>query len=219
MSAADCIVGVFAKAPRPGEVKTRLIPLLGPEGASALHRRLLEHALHTAHSAAVGAVELWCSPGTADPGLREVAALEGTSLLDQGDGTLGERMARAFLATLPRAPCCILIGADCPSLTAPDIIAAAAALQRHDAVIAPAEDGGYVLIGLRAGREVDVARLFEGIAWSTETVIQATRERLAALGLSWHELPTRWDVDRPEDYLRLLRQMPWLAMEQEGLSS
>ena len=205
------MVGVFAKAPRAGYVKTRLIPLLGPDGACVLHARLLAHALRTVSAAAIGPLELWCLPTITDPALQQAAALEGASLLDQGDGSLGKRMQRAFASTLLREPRCILLGADCPSLTVQDLRMAAAALDKYDAVLTPAEDGGYVLIGLQRGPQLALARLFDGIAWSTETVLQATRERFRELQLRWHELPTRWDVDRPEDYHRLVREMPALA--------
>ena len=205
-TSAECIVAVFAKAPRPGQVKTRLIPLLGAEGASALHRRLLEHSLRTARAASLSVIELWCAPDMEDAILGQCAALEGVSLLDQGPGSLGDRMGRAFQAMLARAPLCMLIGSDCPSLTGRDLIDAASVLAEPDcdAVFTPAEDGGYVLIGLKAPHPT----LFEGIPWSTGEVMQTTRVRLKELGLRWHELPTRWDVDRPEDYQRLLLEMP-----------
>lgn len=210
---ADCAIGIFAKAPRPGEVKTRLIPLLGAAGACALHVRLLAHTLRTARAAAIGPVELWCSPTSDDPELQKAAALEGASLLDQGDGILGKRMERAFQASLLRAPRAILLGADCPALSAQDLQDAAAALEAHDAVLTPAEDGGYVLIGLARGPKLDLPRLFAGIAWGTETVLRTTRQRFEEAQLQWCELTTRWDVDRPDDYQRLVREMPAFAVE------
>jgi hypothetical protein len=119
--------------------------------------------------------------------------------LQQGDD-LGERMARALSRAMPA----IVMGSDCPSLTPADLREAAAALDWGvDAVLGPARDGGYVLLGLR---RID-ASLFEGITWGTDTVLQETRSRLRSLGWRWHELPTRFDIDRPED-LRLLSPMP-----------
>ena len=205
---ADCIVAVFAKAPHAGEVKTRLIPLLGAAGAAALHRRLLEHTLATAHAAFLGPIELWCAPDASDAGLRECAARTGASLFDQGAGTLGNRMERAFQSMLARAPCCMLIGSDCPALTSTDLNQAASALARSDcdAVFGPAEDGGYVLIGLKR----PYPALFADIPWGSERVMAITRARLADLRLNWKELPLRWDVDRPEDLARL-RSDPRLA--------
>ena len=95
----------------------------------------------------------------------------------------------------------LLIGADCPALTARHLCQARQALLGGaDAVLAPAEDGGYVLMGLS---RFD-ARLFEDIAWGSDGVLQETRARLRALGWRWRELETLWDVDRPEDYERLV---------------
>jgi uncharacterized protein len=208
----DCIIAVFAKAPRPGEVKTRLIPALGAEGAATLQSRLLGHIVDTVRASGLGPRELWCSPDTHDPVLQKYAVRAGATLHDQGGGDLGARMARAFAATLERAPHVLLIGCDCPCLTAQDLRDAAVALDLHDAVFTPAEDGGYALIGLR---RTD-ARLFADIAWGSATVMRATRERLAMLGWRAFELSARWDVDRPEDLDRLHRH-PSLAPLLRGL--
>jgi len=174
---------VFAREPRAGRVKTRLIPLLGEQGAARLHARLVARALATARAAGIGEVELlWARR--------------------QRGADLGERMQHALARGLRRAPRAILIGADCPVLRARDLRRAARWLAGGaDAVFAPAEDGGYALIGLRRVSP----RLFAGVAWGGAQVMAQTRERLAALGWRWRELPTVWDVDRPEDYLRLQR--------------
>jgi hypothetical protein len=101
----------------------------------------------------------------------------------------------------------VLIGSDCPALRPSDLRRAARLLAGGaDAVLAPAEDGGYALIGLRRVRD----ELFSGVRWGTEDVMRQTRERLARLGWRWRELRTVWDVDRPEDYRRLRREIrPW----------
>jgi glycosyltransferase A (GT-A) superfamily protein (DUF2064 family) len=93
----------------------------------------------------------------------------------------------------------LLVGSDCPALSVADVQRAARLLRGCDAVFAPAEDGGYPLIGLSRTSP----RLFEGIEWSRETVMDRTRARLAALGWRWRELRTLWDVDRPDDLVRL----------------
>jgi hypothetical protein len=129
-------------------------------------------------------------------------------LHQQTEGDLGRRMSHAFRETLKRAPMALLIGSDCPSLTPDDLKEAKKILEQCvPAVITPAEDGGYVLIGLC---QYDPA-LFEEIPWGTESVLKETRKRLLQLGWSWQELPTRWDVDRPEDVVRLKREglMEW----------
>jgi hypothetical protein len=192
---------VFAKAPRPGEVKTRLIPVLGAAGAARLHERLVDRALATAAAAGLGAVEL-CGDPASDPFLAARAAAHGAALAEQGPGDLGARMHRAFQRALTGAPAAILIGTDCPALTAEYLRDAGDALAAGlDAVLGPAADGGYVLIGLRRVHP----SLFERIRWGGPDVLQDTRTRLGALGWRWRELGTLWDVDRPEDLERLAR--------------
>ena len=174
---------VFARAPRAGRVKTRLIPLLGEQGAARLHARLLRRALTTALEADLGPVELW-------------------TLRRQRGADLGARMYHAFAHSLRRCDRVILIGSDCPVLRPRDLRQAARWLAGGaDAVFAPAQDGGYALVALRRVSP----RLFRGVEWGGAQVMAQTRARLAALGWRWRELPLVWDVDRPEDYRRLER--------------
>jgi hypothetical protein len=112
-------------------------------------------------------------------------------------------MVYALRKTLKKTSHALLIGTDCPSLTRDDLREAAEGLRRGiDAVIGPAEDGGYVLIGLRRC----APELFTGISWGTGSVLHQTRLRLRDLGWKWNELSERWDVDRPEDVERLKRE-------------
>ena len=203
-SAAEtfCRVMVFARAP--GEAKTRLIPALGAAGAAALHRRLVMHCLRAARDSRLGPVELWCAPGTGDPFFRECERRLGASLHPQAEGDLGARMQRAFESALALSPRAILVGSDIPALSAQYLRDADRALRRGgDAVIGPAEDGGYVLIGLS---RCDAA-LFRDIPWGGSEVLAETRRRIAALGWRVTELPALWDVDRPEDLERLPEEM------------
>jgi rSAM/selenodomain-associated transferase 1 len=194
-----CIV-VFARAPVPGAAKTRLIPLLGAAGAAALHSLLIERTLATALASAVGRVELWCAPSAQHPLLSACLQRHGIDGMTQCDGDLGARMQHAAASTLATTRRVLLIGNDCPALTAADLRAAVRALEeQHDAVLIPAEDGGYVLLGLNNWD----ARLFTDIAWGSDQVLAATRTRLSALNWRWHELPPSWDVDRPQDFVRL----------------
>ena len=192
-------VAVFAKAPVPGEVKTRLIPLLGAQDAAELHATLVRRALAVAREAAIGPLSLWCMPETGHPFFAACAEEFGATLQEQRGGHLGERMARAFERLLAAGPA-LLVGADCPSLSAADLHAAATSLATHDAVLQPAEDGGYVLVGLAKA----VPGLFEGIHWGEANVMRDSRVRLRTACATWREMPVRWDVDRPEDYRRLL---------------
>lgn len=194
-------VAVFAKAPVAGFAKTRLIPLLGPEGAARLQARLTEHALALARSAAIGPVTLWGAPDAEHPCFRDAAARDGIALAAQPEGDLGARMLSAFEAATGAL---VLIGTDCPVLTADDLRAAAGTL-RHgaDVVIAPTEDGGYGLIA--APRPIP--RLFEDMPWSTDQVARLTRERADEAGLRLEELRLIWDVDTPADYERLRQEV------------
>lgn len=192
-------IAVFAKAPVPGAVKTRLAGVLGAEGAAGLHAGLVRHALATAAGARLGEVELWCAPDEHHPFFARCAAEFGARLMPQAGPDLGERMRGAFEAALASGAALILIGSDCPALGAAHLREAAAALRDHDAVIAPAEDGGYVLLGLSRA----APQLFDGVAWGTSAVMGQTRARIAASAIRCRELATLWDVDRPEDYARL----------------
>jgi rSAM/selenodomain-associated transferase 1 len=190
-------IAVFAKAPVAGEVKTRLAAALGAERAARVHAGLVEHALATAALARPALLELWCAPDAAHPFFARCAQRFGCSLRVQEGGDLGARMAHAFAASAPL----VLIGSDCAALTPAHLLRAWHALRTHDAVFAPAEDGGYVLVALSRPRPA----LFRSNAWSEASVMRETRERLAAAGLRGLELETLWDVDRPEDFRRLLQ--------------
>ena len=189
---------VFAKAPSVGHVKTRLAPRLGAWGAARLHERLTQHALRTALAARCGPVELH---GTRRHALfLHYGKRLGVRLRVQRGADLGERMHHA----LARARGAILIGTDCPELRAADLRRAARLLRGGtEVVIAPARDGGYVLIGARRSSP----RLFAGIEWGSERVYAETVRRLEALRWSWRALREMQDVDRPADLgaLRWLR--------------
>lgn len=204
MTKADCRIMVFAKAPVPGRVKTRLIPALGENGAAELQRQLIERTLRVAVDAGLGAPQLWCAPDTDNAFFAACAKRYGLGLRAQGEGDLGMRMQRALEFALIEGRPGLLIGCDCPALTAAYLRAAAGALaDGNDAVFGPAEDGGYMLVGTARAHS---ARLFDGIAWGGASVMRETRERLAQGDWRWRELPTLWDLDRPEDLLRLGRR-------------
>jgi rSAM/selenodomain-associated transferase 1 len=194
-----CAVIVMAKAPVAGYAKTRLIPALGAAGAADLAARLLGRAVDAALTAGLGPVDLCCAPDRAHPAFVQFASRGGVTTSDQGGGDLGARMERALHRWLPQAGRALLIGTDAPALDASVLRAAAQALDAHDAVFVPAFDGGYVLVGLRRMR----APIFQGMAWSTATVMAQTRERLARAGWQHLELAAMADIDEPAD-LRLL---------------
>jgi rSAM/selenodomain-associated transferase 1 len=179
---------IFAKAPVPGQVKTRLIPALGAEGAAKLAAEMLEHTVNEALASGL-AVELCGEPDPA--GWYAGPSLHLTA---QGDGNLGHRLHRVASRVLAQEPI-LLIGTDCPALDRHRLRAAGQALEHHDTVLHPAEDGGYVLLGLR---RFD-ASMFEGIAWSTSEVAAQTLARIEALGWTVDVRETLADADEPAD--------------------
>lgn len=190
---------LFAKAPLAGRVKTRLIPHYGAVQAARLYRAMLTQTLRRVQAARLCPVELWCAPDGSHPLFGQARARYGISLHRQRGIDLGARMQHALAAALTRSAYALIIGGDCVSLTANDLRQALQQLhQGHSAVLGPAQDGGYVLLGLR---HVNPA-LFRGIAWSTDSVLAATRRRLQQHAYTWSELPPRWDVDRPLDVRR-----------------
>ncbi|HEX4779445.1 MAG TPA: TIGR04282 family arsenosugar biosynthesis glycosyltransferase [Usitatibacter sp.] len=202
-------VAAFAKAPVAGSVKTRLAAELGAEGAARLASALALRAVATAIEAGVGPVELWCSPDARHPFFESCARRFGVALRVQSGDDLGARMEHAADDAIARHSPIIVIGTDCPALDAATLRAAAVQLRGHDAVFVPAEDGGYVLVGLSKG----IPGLFAGIEWGGSGVMQATRERLVHARARWLELDPLWDVDRPEDYARMRRE--GLALEMD----
>jgi rSAM/selenodomain-associated transferase 1 len=188
------IIIVFAKAPVPGQAKTRLIPRLGEWRAARLHARLILHTLDTAVAARCGAVELH--------GTRRHSFFKRpkVSFRLQRGADLGERMYHALSRATRRHRTAILIGSDCPALTPADLRRAARWLRGGaDVVLAPAEDGGYALIG---ARRISLS-IFQAIAWGGEDVYEETAQRLNRAGYRWRALRRMWDVDWPEDLERL----------------
>ena len=193
---------VFCKPPIPGQAKTRLIPALGAHGAADLHAELPRATLTRAVRSDLASVELWASAAPEHEFFQCLRADFGCPLLTQCGDDLGTRMAQALDTTLASTEFAVLIGTDCPLLDENYLAQAFAALANGaDAVLGPAEDGGYVLIGLK---RFDPA-VFADIPWGGAEVLARTRARLAGLGWSVRELAMLWDVDRAEDLARMAR--------------
>jgi uncharacterized protein len=214
---ARVTVCVFAKPPRPGQAKTRLAAALGEAAAARLAEAFLRDTWSTARALD------WARPvlATTDEHDQLWASLGCEHVWPQGDGDLGQRMERVLRRALTMDPAAIVVGTDCPSLSASCLDLARAALSVHDAVIGPSEDGGYYLLGVRHCP----AGLLAGVAWSTDHACSQTVDRLRGGGLSVGVLPTAFDVDRPEDVERLRglgsqlgRMAPETARALEGLS-
>ncbi|MBC53712.1 MAG: flagellar biosynthesis protein FlgB [Gammaproteobacteria bacterium] len=197
----------FAKTPVAGQVKTRLQPVLGAAGALQLHQQLIRYGWQQLSRAAQAPLQLWASATGSEDFFRQ---LEGVSRIHLQHGRdLGERMHNATREALADAEFVVVIGADCPSVDGPYVAQALALLAAgKPVVLGPADDGGYVLIGLRAA----TAAVFANIDWGQPKVLQQTRDRLRQAGVPWHELPRKWDVDRPEDLARLASLPGWQAL-------
>jgi rSAM/selenodomain-associated transferase 1 len=190
-------VAVLAKAPVAGFAKTRLVPVLGAVRAARLQARLIERTIETACAAGIGPVTLWGAPDDRDPLFQTLRTRRSIELATQPKGDLGARMLAALKAVDGPA---LIIGVDCPILMPAHLRTAAEILRAGaDAVVCPAEDGGYVLIGLRR----PLPALFTGMPWSTADVMAETRRRMRHHKLTWEEPVTLWDVDIPEDLPRL----------------
>lgn len=192
---------VFARAPLPGRTKTRLIPMLGARGAARFYAGMARHVLSTAVQ--VGCpVELWCAPDASHPFFAGCRRDFEVSLRVQRGGDLGERMHHALRTALRESRYAVIIGTDCPTLTVHELRDALNTLrQGKDAVLGPALDGGYVLIGLRR----PLRALFAAIPWGGSGVMETTRRRLARLEMHWHEMEPHRDIDNPAD-VRFLKR-------------
>lgn len=181
-------IALFTRWPEPGRAKTRLIPTLGAEGAARLHARLVERTLAAVRASGIR-FEVRSTGGSAEQFGRWLGL--DVAIVDQGDGDLGARLARVPAPVL-------LIGGDAPDLSADHLIAAAAALDTTPAVIGPAADGGYWLLGLARS----MPHLFTSMPWGTDRVHDETVARLSAAGTAFVNLTTLHDCDRPEDLAR-----------------
>lgn len=177
-------VVIFAKYPQPGKVKTRLAETMGDIAATAVYRALLDHTLIEARSSGLP-VEVRYD-GADEGRFREI--VRDAALVPQGDGDLGARLARVDAAA-------IIIGSDCPGLTAKKLRKAAAALEEHEAVIGPAKDGGYWLIGMRR----TMPFLFTGMPWSEPGLLAATLSKLDEQGIAYAMLKELGDIDTERD--------------------
>jgi rSAM/selenodomain-associated transferase 1 len=190
---------IFAKAPQAGFAKTRLIPVLGADGAAELARRMFNHTIKQAIDADIGTVELCMTPAD-NVAWQDVVIPEGIICSDQGDGDLGARLAAAAERVITAGESIILIGTDCPALEAKHLRQMVEQLEHNDVVMVSTADGGYAALGLKQFHPC----LFSGINWSSDTVAMETLHCIGTLGWSVHLLPMLHDIDEAAD----LRWLP-----------
>ena len=196
---APALLCVFARAPEPGRVKTRLG--LDGQAAAALHLALCDDTCRLTRGLAARR-QLAVASDATDRSLVALAEREGMDVMAQRGEDLGERLHAAIDEGLrDGADRVVVIGSDAPHAPPALIAEALAALDKVDCVLGPAEDGGYWLVGARR----PLPTLFAGIAWGTDAVLAQSLERLAAAGASWRLVGGCWDVDTPADLARLAR--------------
>lgn len=205
-TARNAALVIFAKAPVPGQVKTRLCPPLTPDEAATLHGSFVIDMLERTKTAAAKLKlpldrYLACAPSSTLVFFQIMEERQSVKLIDQAGDDLGARMLQAFATLFGKGYQRVLIvGTDIPSLPLDHYKQALALLDSHDVVLGPALDGGYYLIGLKQPRP----ELFTNIVWSTDRVLTATQEKAAGLGLKTALLPPWRDVDTIDDLIALM---------------
>ena len=189
-------LAVFVRAPVRGAVKTRLAATLGDQAALAAYEQLLTALCTRLSALPPHSIAMHHTPDDGAPALSRWLQ-SGWSVRPQGDGPLGTRLSRAVLNALAEGvQRLVIIGSDCPVIQESDIREAWRALNTHDVVLGPAEDGGYWAIGLRSPR----VEVFREIAWSSAEVLQQTLARCRELHLSVHTLRPLRDIDTQADW-------------------
>lgn len=199
---------VFCKAPQAGKVKTRLAKSVGETIATTVHEHLARHCLQQVVDFAVAPVELWCAPSTDHDFFQYCGAELGIPLKQQTGNDLGQRMQHAINETLCDQAPVVLIGTDCPALTADYLYSAFSAASENKTVIVPAEDGGYVLLGMNTLQ----SKLFVDIPWGTSQVYAETMERVTG---EVEVLMPLWDVDYVADLRRLRAARDDMPLDEE----
>ena len=189
---------IFAKAPVPGYVKTRLVPGVSPNKAASIYKRLLSRTLNLANQTDFSSIQVWVDGDIQHEFFKNMKKRYGYKLSHQTGRDLGVRMSNAFRAVLRNYSQALLIGGDCVNLRLSDLRQARSYLEYgHDVVLGPAADGGYYLIGLRENNP----RLFQNIKWGNEIVTKQTLSRINAQNLKLALLPQRNDLDESKDLL------------------
>lgn len=188
---------MFCKAPEPGSVKTRLAESIGIDLATELHREFSLHCIAMLSRARLAPVTLMCWPGVDHPFFQSCREAYGVELYPQAEGNLGMKMLKGFEAGLQTAKYALVLGTDCLVMEETVLQEALQSLiAGADGVVVPADDGGYVLLGLSTIKE----ELFDAMPWGESHLMEATRKVMSG---QWVELPPLWDVDRQDDLLRL----------------
>ncbi|MBF0194847.1 MAG: TIGR04282 family arsenosugar biosynthesis glycosyltransferase [Magnetococcales bacterium] len=196
-------LNILGRTPIAGQVKTRLIPALGANGAAIAHEQLLSHVVGVAKAWCEGVanreLKLWCTPDIIHPYFNVL--LPGEQRYKQPQGDLGQRMSAIVSQGLQTADGVVLLGGDGVSVSETLLNQVEAALAQVPVVIASAEDGGYILIAM----STHVPSLFTNMPWGTDKIAQETRLRLNSQNIQWQDFSGQWDVDNAHDWERFKR--------------
>ena len=199
----DTAIIVFCKAPIAGQVKTRLMPSLSAEQAVEAHKTLTHHVLSSLSKYQLCHIQFWCSPDTRHSFFSQCAQRYDVSLHQQQGQDLGERMHHAISCALASSSKVLLIGTDCPSLTIEDFEVAINGLNKeNDILFSPAEDGGYVMVGMIKPQPL----VFLNMTWGHENVFNNSQSRATQAGLNLIQTRQHWDVDTFSDWQRFMKE-------------
>ena len=187
------VVQVFARTPIIGEVKTRMIPLLGPAGACELHKKMTSHLVRSLSSLRAD-IQIWTDKAPENPFLKDL----GPSVMEQVGDDLGEKMSNAISQGLASYESVALIGTDLPELDSTYLVKAFEKLRRYNVVIGPTLDGGF---GLLAAKKFD-SSIFDGLIWGGPHIFRDLIRNIRKFNLDYCIAPSLWDVDVPADYAR-----------------
>ena len=197
-----CTIIIFAKAPVPGQVKTRLQSHLSAEECADLHSSFILHVIDIARSVEGATIFLACHPGTDHPFFHKISDLFGIKLIRQSGANLGEKMSNAIEYAIEEGfKKVLIVGSDSPDLPAEYIREGIKALDTKDMVIGPSVDGGYYLIGGKV-----ILPVFDDIPWSSSDVFKITLERAMKFGISYSVLPEWYDIDTWDDLQKFFNQ-------------
>ncbi len=190
---------IMAKAPLAGLAKTRLIAAIGEQESARLAESMLYRTIAQAQIAGIGTIELCVTPSKNSSVWSSLDIPKGIVVSNQVDGDLGERMSKAMLPSLSQGKAAIVIGTDCPALDASCLRDAGNSLATYDCCLTPADDGGYVLLGLKHISP----NFFIDIPWSTPEVCRLTEQRILAAGKSLKRFNSLKDIDTADDLIYL----------------
>ncbi|PCJ42244.1 MAG: hypothetical protein COA71_06555 [SAR86 cluster bacterium] len=195
---SNSCIAMFARTPVLGQVKTRLIPALGEQGALDMHLQLMHRQIEVLNKSTQCCAQLWVDQSVEHPALKK---FNGEVKLQKGEN-LGDKMCHTAQKVLQQFSRVLIIGSDCPGIDDAYLEQALQALDKNtiDVVVGPAIDGGYVLIAMKQPQR----EIFQDIDWGSELVLQQTVDKLQTCGLRFFLLPALNDIDTVEDLKSLL---------------